>query len=216
MAHGRSDFWEVAYVFREVVKYFTKSGRNVGSTTWKLEKSRKSLWNWRIRKWQKRNGHFWWITVIDKKTYLVNKKILVEIIAPTRIMAQLELRPTSELRVFIIARTINWNFTLFRKTKRKSVGYILFRQNWETMGAYMTPSSELNWVKFGFSFFTWKCLIQDFQRGIFSEIACKILCHKLQKSFTTRRQEIFWYLLFSGWKIAYVSPFDLNLDIFVH
>ena len=113
MAHGRSDFWEVAYVLREVVKYFTKSGRNVGSTTWKLEKNRKSLWNWRIRKWQKRNGHFWWITVIDKKTYLVNKKILVEIIAPTRIMAQLELRPTSELRVFIIARAINWDFTVF-------------------------------------------------------------------------------------------------------
>ena len=112
MAHGRSDFWEVAYVLREVVKYFTKSGRNVGSTTWKLEKNRKSLWNWRIRKWQKRNGHFWWITVIDKKNYLVNKKILVEIIARTRIMAQLELRPTSKLRVFIIARALNWHFTV--------------------------------------------------------------------------------------------------------
>ena len=46
-------------------------------------------------------------TVIDKKNYLVNKKILVEIIARTRIMAQLELRPTSEVRVFIIARAIN-------------------------------------------------------------------------------------------------------------
>ena len=30
-------------------------------------------------------------------------------------MAQLELRPTSELRVFIIARAINWDFTVTSK-----------------------------------------------------------------------------------------------------
>ena len=47
---------------------------------------------------------------------LVNKKILVEIIAPTRIMAQLELRPTSELRVFIIARALNWEFTVVKNS----------------------------------------------------------------------------------------------------